>query len=92
MDKLHAEKKEVETQLTQKIETVGLSEPGHSEHDWKVMESRLKVRLFKSLPNDNILDWSKLKAFADDKIILNEKLEFVLEIIENIVGKGENAG
>ena len=21
-----------------------------------------------SLPNDNILDWSKFKAFADDKI------------------------
>ena len=21
-----------------------------------------------SIPNDNILDWSKLKAFADDKI------------------------
>ena len=23
---------------------------------------------FNSLPNDKILDWSKLKAFADDKI------------------------
>ena len=23
---------------------------------------------FNSLPNDNFLDWSKLKAFADDKI------------------------
>ena len=26
-----------------------------------------------SLPNDKILDWSKLKAFADDKINVTEK-------------------
>ena len=34
----------------------------------------------------------KLKAFADNKINVNEKLKFGLERIENIVGKGENAG
>ena len=45
-----------------------------------------------SLPNDKILDWSKLKAFADDKINVTEKLKFVLGRVENIVGKGENAG
>ena len=38
------------------------------------------------------LDWSKLKAFADDKTNMTEKLKFVLERVENIVGKGENAG
>ena len=47
---------------------------------------------FNSLPNDRILDWSKLKAFADDKINVTEKLKFVFERVENIVGKGENAG
>ena len=26
------------------------------------------LAIFKSLPNDKILNWSKLKAFADDKI------------------------
>ena len=31
-----------------------------------------------SLPNDKILDWSKFKACADDKINLNENLKFVL--------------
>ena len=41
-----------------------------------------------SLPNDKILDWPKFKAFADDKINVTENLKFV----ENIVGKGENAG
>ena len=45
-----------------------------------------------SLPNDKILNWSKLKAFADDKINVTVKLKFVLGRVENIVGKGENAG
>ena len=44
-----------------------------------------------SLPNDRFLDWSKLKAFTDNKINLAEKLKFVLGRVEN-VGKGENAG
>ena len=46
----------------------------------------------KSLPNNKVRDQSKLKVFADDKIIVTEKLKFVLERVENIVGKGENAG
>ena len=29
---------------------------------------------FNSLPNDDFLDWSKLKAFSDDKINITEKL------------------
>ena len=45
-----------------------------------------------SLPNDKFLDCSKLKTFADDKINLAEKLKFVSGKVENIVGKGENAG
>ena len=45
-----------------------------------------------SLPNDKFLDLSKLKAFADDKINVTEKLKFVFGIVENIVRKGENAG
>ena len=40
----------------------------------------------------NFLDWSKLKALADDKINVTEKLKFVLGRVENIMGKGENAG
>ena len=40
-----------------------------------------------------VLDWSKLKAFSDDKLDINEKLNFGLGRVEkNIVGKGENAG
>ena len=44
-----------------------------------------------SLPNTKILDWSKL-TFADDTIHVTQKLKFALGGIENIVGKGENAG
>ena len=47
---------------------------------------------FNSLLNDKILDRSKLKVFADDKINTTVKLKFVLRRVENIVGKGENAG
>ena len=45
-----------------------------------------------SLPKDKILELSKLKIFADDKIIVNQKLKFVLRMVENNVGKGETAG
>ena len=45
-----------------------------------------------SLPNNKILNWSKLKAFVDDKIRVNEKLKFGLGRVENIVGIGDSAG
>ena len=45
-----------------------------------------------SLPNDKILEWSKFKEFADDKIDFIEKLKVGWVRVENIVGKGENAG
>ena len=45
-----------------------------------------------SLPNDKILDLTKFQAFADRKIILIEKLKFMWERVENIVGKGKNTG
>ena len=45
-----------------------------------------------SSPNNVILDWSKFKAFADDEINVTQKLKFVKEMVEKIMGKGENAG
>ena len=44
------------------------------------------------LPNGKILDLPKYEAFAEDKIIVTQKLKFTLGRVENIVGKGENAG
>ena len=39
-----------------------------------------------------ILDLTKLKAFADDKINVAKMMIPVFDRLENIVGKGENAG
>ena len=37
------------------------------------------------LPDNKILDWSKLKAFVDDKIInVTQKLKFLFERVENM--------
>ena len=46
---------------------------------WKLVEW-----CFNSLPKDKILDWSKLKAFTDDKINVTEKLKFLLERVETL--------
>ena len=51
-----------------------------------------KLSFGKEITNDKIFDLSKLKAFADEKINVNKKLKFYLGRVENIVGKGENAG
>ena len=45
-----------------------------------------------SLPNDKFLDWSELEELADNKINVTKKLKFASRRVENIVGKGENAG
>ena len=56
------------------------------------LNMQLKNGCFNSLPNNKFLDWSKLKAFVNDKINATEKFNFVLGRVENIVEKGENAG
>ena len=47
---------------------------------------------FNPFPNDKILDWSKFKAFADDKTNVSKKSKFVMGSVGNIIRKGENAG
>ena len=39
------------------------------------------------LPNGKLLDWFKLKAFADYKIYITEKLKFVLKRVKTHCGK-----
>ena len=58
----------------------------------RLIKPGLVLERVNSLPNDKIFDCSKLKAFADQKINVTEKLKFVLGRVENNVGKGENAG
>ena len=47
---------------------------------------------FNSLQNDKILDVTKLKAFADDKLNMGKMTISLFERVENTVVKGENAG
>ena len=44
------------------------------------------------LANDNILEVTKLKAFADDKLNIPKMMNSLLDREENTVGKGANAG
>ena len=46
---------------------------------------------FLTLYRTTILDQSKFKELADDIINVTEKLKFVVEMVENNLGKGENA-
>ena len=43
------------------------------------------------IPNDKILDQTKLKAFADDKLNVTNAIISVVGRVENIVGKEEIA-
>ena len=59
-----------------------------------------QIETFSSLSNDKFLGWTKLKAFADDKLkvvemifFFSDSVEFFFsDSVENTVGKGENAG
>ena len=48
-------------------------------------------KCFHSSPNDKILDWSKLKAFADENFIIAFFFRLQYKPFENNVGKGEIA-
>ena len=47
--------------------------------------------LSNSLPTDTTFGMSKFKASAEDKFGVAEMLGFVIQRVENIMGKGENA-
>ena len=70
--------------------TLSMTNSGHSETF--NLPSANAINLVNSSQNDNIFNKSELKAFADDKINKIMKLKFNLKRVENIVGKGENAG
>ena len=44
------------------------------------------------LPDNKILDLSKVKAFADDNFNVAQMVEFFFDGKENIVGEGHSAG
>ena len=56
------------------------------------MNHALAKGCFSSLLIDKLFDWTKVKAFADDKRNATDKLKCVLGWVQNIVGKGQNVG
>ena len=44
------------------------------------------------LPHNEIMDLTKLKVFADNKLNITKMTTFLFDRVENFVGKGENAG
>ena len=44
-----------------------------------------------ALPNNKILDLTKMKALADNKIYVTKMMISFFDRVENIVGKGGNA-
>ena len=77
--------------LTGIAKSIDPSQPVQSDHG----QNSLLLADFlciNSLPNDNILDCTKLKAFADVKLNDAKMMISLFYRVENIVGKGENAG
>ena len=50
------------------------------------------IDIINPLPNNESLDVTKLKAFADDKIKVAKMRISFFQRVENSVGKGENVG
>ena len=42
---------------------------------------------FLTLPNNKMLDWSKLEACADNNLYVAQMMIYVFDRVENIVGK-----
>ena len=49
-------------------------------------------RCANSLPDNKILHWTKLKVFAVDKLHVSRIFGFAIDMVDNIMRKGENAG
>ena len=58
----------------------------------KKLNLYLTIPSFNSVPNGRNVAQSKLKACADDKSNVAKMMISLSDRIENIVGKGENAG
>ena len=84
--------------------TVGKGEIAHYEQfllfpvfseDWYCRHEKKQGLVWErvnSIPNSKILDWSKFKAFADNKMNGVQTMISISDTDENIVGKRENAG
>ena len=67
-----------------------LFKPYNAILSFKVKTKRVGVCV-NPLPDDKILDWSKLKQSADDKFKFDENCRKFSKLVENTMGKGEIA-
>ena len=51
----------------------------------------MMMPMINTFPNDNFLDSSKMKEFADDNFKFDENGRKLSKLVENTVGKGEIA-
>ena len=54
--------------------------------------TKVWLKCIKFLPNDKILDLSKLKAFEEDYFKVAQRVQFLFDKVKNNVRIGENAG
>ena len=59
---------------------------------YKVIKSIFSSNSVNYLPNNNVLNWIKCKAFADNRSNIATFIISVFDRVENIVGKEENTG
>ena len=52
----------------------------------------MKMHCFKSLQSNKILNVTKVRAFADDKLKAARMMISLIDRVENTMGKGENPG
>ena len=52
----------------------------------------MKGQSLNPLPNNKILEVTKLKSFEDNKLNVAKMMTSLVDRVENTVGKGENAG
>ena len=62
-----------------------------TEYDTSIRKPPSTLSFLNSFPNDEILDSSKLKEFADDNFEFDEKGRKFSKRVENTAGKGEIA-
>ena len=73
-------------------DNVAVTQMTKSVLDWKKNHcGNRRTCWLNPFPHDKILDQTKFKAFADDKLSVTKMIISVFDRVENIVGKGEIA-
>ena len=69
------------------LKLIGFCIPMCRHHTIRYTAVKFELLEFNPLPDDKILDQTKLKAFADDKLNVTKMIISVFDRIKNILGK-----